>query len=208
MDTKQAYNIWANQYDNNDNKTRDLEVKSLRTSLETIVVDNCLEIGCGTGKNSQFLLTKAKHLTAVDFSDQMLAKAKQKITATNIEFIQADITEEWNFISKSYDLVTFSLVLEHIENLGEIFRKLSMVCKPNALIYVGELHPFKQYTGSKARFDLEGSRQILNCYNHHLSDFSNAAKENGFDIISVSEYFDNDDRAAIPRILSLLFQKK
>lgn len=208
MDIKKAYDEWANQYDTNENKTRDLEAKSLRTCLETVAVEECLEIGCGTGKNSEFLVTRTKHLTAVDFSDQMLARAKQKITASNIEFIQADITEEWNFISKSYDLVTFSLVLEHIENLGEIFRKLSLVTKQNAIVYMGELHPFKQYTGSKARFEVEGSQQILQCYNHHFSDFTFAAKENGFDIISVSEYFDNDDRAAIPRILSLLFQKK
>ena len=33
MDTKQAYNVWASQYDTNENKTRDLEQHALRENL-------------------------------------------------------------------------------------------------------------------------------------------------------------------------------
>jgi ubiquinone/menaquinone biosynthesis C-methylase UbiE len=130
MDVKQAYNIWADQYDSNSNKTRDLEAISLRTTLADLSIDNCLEIGCGTGKNTEWLVGKAKQVTAVDFSDEMLAKAKGKIKADNVQFVQADITESWAFAHKQYDLVTFSLVLEHIENLEDIFKKLSNVITP------------------------------------------------------------------------------
>lgn len=208
MEVQQAYNSWADQYDTNHNKTRDLEAISLRTVLADIEVDNCLEIGCGTGKNTAFLLTKAKQVTAVDFSEEMLAKAKQKINADHVQFIQADITNNWTFITKQYDLVTFSLVLEHIENLEEIFKKVSAVLQPNGLVYVGELHPFKQYTGTKARFDTAAGQQILTCFNHHLSDFTTAAKQHGFEITDVAEYFDDDDKTTLPRILTLLFRKK
>ena len=207
MNVQHAYNIWAEQYDTNTNKTRDLEAVSLRTTLANIKFDHCLEIGCGTGKNTEWLIKKAKQVTAIDISREMLAKAKQKINADNVKFVQADITTDWAFVNIQYDLVTFSLVLEHIENLQDIFKKVSNVSRPNGIVYIGELHPFKQYTGTKARFDTDEGQQIVTCFNHHISDFTLSAKNNGFEIIQIEEYFDDDDRTIIPRILTLVLRK-
>lgn len=207
MNVKEAYNSWAEQYDTNENKTRDLEAISLRNTLSNISFESCLEIGCGTGKNTEWLITKAKSITAVDLSEEMLAKAKAKVDG-NIHFVQADITKEWNFSDKNFDLVVFSLVLEHIENLNAIFEKVKFTTKNNAYVYIGELHPFKQYNGTKARFETAEGMNIVTCFNHNISDFTNAAKENGFALVSVEEYFDNNDRTNIPRILTLLLQKQ
>src|SRR4051812_33521926 len=121
MNTQQAYNIWAQQYDTNDNKTRDLEARALRHTLSAISFDSCLEIGCGTGKNTAWLIEKAASVTAVDLSEEMLAKEKKKVINKKVIFIQADITKPWSFTNQQYDLVSFSLVLEHIENLNAIF---------------------------------------------------------------------------------------
>lgn len=208
MDVKQAYDIWASQYDTNSNKTRDLEAIALRSVLANVDFENCLEIGCGTGKNTKYLQTKAKHVTAIDLSHEMLEKARQKVMSENVNFIQADILADWTFATRQYDLVTFSLVLEHIESIFEVFKKVSDVTHSNSFVYVGELHPFKQYEGTKARFDTDEGRQIVTCFNHHISDFTFCAKENGFEIMDVSEHFDNNDRTAIPRILTLLLRKR
>ncbi|MGI8600414.1 MAG: class I SAM-dependent DNA methyltransferase [Chitinophagaceae bacterium] len=205
MDAEQAYNIWADQYDSNLNKTRDLEAFALQYTLKEIDFKHVLEIGCGTGKNTEWLVRKATQITAVDLSEKMLAKAKEKNDSDEVEFHQADITRQWDFVNKQYDLITFSLVLEHIEYLEEIFRKASIAT--SAYVYVGELHPFKQYTGTKARFDTENGQQVVQCYNHHVSDFIRSAKNNNFEVVDVNEYFDDDDRSAIPRILTILFKK-
>lgn len=207
MNIKQAYNTWAEQYDSNNNKTRDIEALSLRTALAGIEFESCLEIGCGTGKNTEYLITKAKHITAVDLSEEMLAKAKQKIKATSYQFIQADITKDWFFATQQYDLITFSLVLEHIENLNDIFKKASQAVRPNGLVYIGELHPFKQYAGTKARFETEAGQQIVTCFNHNISDFTQSAKQNGFEILDIAEYFDNNDKTRVPRIITMLLRK-
>lgn len=207
MNVKEAYNSWAEQYDTNLNKTRDLEAICLRNTLASIPFTYCLEIGCGTGKNTEWLVTKATALTSVDFSAEMLAKAKEKIKATNVQFHQADITHDWDFVSNTYDLATFSLVLEHIEDLNTIFQKLSGAITPGGYIYIGELHPFKQYAGSKARFDTQEGQQVVTCYTHNISDFTHAAKAHGFAIADINEYFDQDDRTNIPRILVLLLKK-
>ncbi len=207
MNTQQAYNSWASQYDTNQNKTRDLEGKALRKILRDIPFNTCLEIGCGTGKNTEWFAEQGKHVTAVDFSEQMLAKAKQKIKSNRVEFKQADITQPWTFRTQSYDLVTFSLVLEHIENLDPIFKEVSQSLNEGGYVYVGELHPFKQYSGTKARFDTEEGRHIVDCYNHNTSDFVRSAKKTGLTLMELDEFFDDNERPEIPRILTLLLRK-
>lgn len=200
-----AYNQWAEIYDSNKNRTRDLEAISLRSLLAGRQFQRCLEIGCGTGKNTEWLLTIADQITAVDLSEGMLTRAREKINSPQVAFIQADITQDWQFAHGQYDLATFSLVLEHIENLDSIFAKLKTVMQSNGYVYVGELHPFKQYTGTKARFETAEGQQVVTCFNHHLSEFYTAAKTQGFELVELKEWFDEDNRE-LPRILSLLFK--
>lgn len=207
MKVQQAYNTWAEQYDTNNNKTRDLEAIALRKTLAGILFDTVLEVGCGTGKNTVWLIEKAKHITAIDLSDEMLAKAKVKINSDNIQFLQTDITNEWTFTNQLYDLISFSLVLEHIQNLDHIFNEASKKLNPGGYVFIGELHPFKQYSGTKARFDTGDGQQIVECFNHHISEFVRTAKRYNLTPIDIGEYFDDNDTNEIPRILSVLFQK-
>lgn len=206
MNVAEAYNSWANQYDTNLNETRDLEAFALQDKLTNISFNTCLEIGCGTGKNTEWLLTKAQQIIAVDLSNEMLTKAKEKIISDRVSFIQADINQSWLFTKKQFDLVCFSLVLEHIEDLDHVLRETSTKLLSGGHLYIGELHPFKQYSGSKARFNTENGEQIVPCYNHHVSDFIRSAKKSGFKILDVDEYFDNNDKQALPRILTMLFR--
>lgn len=206
MNIKEAYNKWSEQYDTNENKTRDLEALALIETVADYTFQNCLEVGCGTGKNTGFLLTRANHITAIDLSAEMLAKAKQKIQSDKVDFQQFDIMNEWNFTNKKFDLVTFSLILEHIENLDAIFEKVVKIIAPGGLIYIGELHPFKQYAGSKARFETDEGLQVVTCYNHNVSEFINAAKKNVFYLETIHEYFDDRDKVNIPRVLAMLFK--
>lgn len=203
---QEAYNQWAEQYDTNQNRTRDLEAISLRETLAMRELGDVLEIGCGTGKNTSWLVTKARSVLSVDLSEEMLAKAREKVRDPQVEFKQADITAPWQFTAgKTFDTVVFSLVLEHIEDLYKIFSKLQSVVRKGALVYVGELHPFKQYAGTKARFETDAGTQVVTCFNHHVSDFTHAAKANGFQLQQVQEYFDDGDKQGIPRILTLTF---
>jgi len=207
MNTQQAYNEWSQQYDTNDNKTRDLEALAIRDVLQQISFKSVLEIGCGTGKNTEWFATKASSVNAVDFSEGMLAFAKQKIKSTSVAFQQADITQTWQFSNLNYDLISFSLVLEHIQDLDFIFQQASFYLRNGGYIFIGELHPFKQYAGGKARFETANGIQIVPCFNHNISDFIQSAKKYNFSVADVNEYFDDNDRTSTPRILTLLLQK-
>ena len=208
MSVSAAYKNWSEIYDTNENKTRDLEGFALKDILDTIHFDTCLEIGSGTGKNTVWLETKASQITAIDLSVEMIEKAKSKVKTQKVYFAIADINKDWSFAKDQYDLATFSLVLEHIQNIEAVFEKLAKVIKPNGHVYIGELHPFKQYAGSQARYNDEyGEQQLVEAYTHHITDFTNAGLKHGFKISMIKEYFDNDDKSTIPRILALLLQK-
>ena len=206
MDNIQAYNHWAGNYDTVINKTRDLEAIALRQTLLNIPFDSVLEIGCGTGKNTEWLLTKAKRIVGADFSEKMLEKAKLKIQNEKVAFQHTDIREKWTFGEAQFDLITCSLVLEHIENLDFVFRQAKQVLQAGGFFYVGELHPFKQYQGSKARFDTENGVFELECFIHNVSDYYKAGKDNNFECVALQEWFDNkEDKLVIPRLLTLLY---
>ena len=208
MNVQTAYNTWAETYDAVLNKTRDLEATAIRHLLVDVAVAEAIEIGCGTGKNTEWLATKATQLTGVDFSAEMLAKAQAKATSHNIRFQLADITQEWNFVNSPADLITCSLVLEHIQKLDFVFEQASRALRPAGLFYIGELHPFKQYQGSKARFD-NGQRVVeVECYTHHVSEYLALAKSSNLECLELREWFDSDDPAAAPRIIAFLFQRK
>ncbi len=207
MEVGKAYDSWASQYDTNENKTRDLEAIAIRTLLANKHFKHCLEVGCGTGKNTEWLLTICDRITAIDLSTGMLELAKAKIKSNQVSFHIVDITKPWDFAHPPYELVTFSLMLEHIEDLSDIFRKLAKITATGSLVYIGELHPFKQYAGSKARFETETGTQVVTCFNHHVTDFTKSAKANGFKLLQIEEQFDDGDKTQIPRILNLLFEK-
>lgn len=207
MSIEKAYNIWALQYDTNKNRTRDLDKKSTIETLSKFEFENVLELGCGTGKNTSWLLEKATQIIGLDFSQEMLNKAKEKISNKKVVFKKADLNEDWEVENNFADLITSSLTLEHIEDLNHIFKQGTLKLKKNGLFFVSELHPFKQYSGSKAQYETENGTQELEVYTHHLSEYIDSANNNGLKLVEIKEWFDDTSPNGLPRLISLLFEK-
>ncbi|MFD1096271.1 class I SAM-dependent methyltransferase [Salegentibacter chungangensis] len=207
MSISKAYNSWAGSYDEMKNKTRDLEARVIRKKLANNVASNILELGSGTGKNSFWLADKAENFKGLDFSEEMMARARNKIKDEHMEFLRADLNTSWPVADAWANLITCSLVLEHIENLDFIFREAKRVLDENGKIYLCELHPFKQYKGSKARFETKDGTQELEVYVHHISEYLEAAKRQGLKLVELDEHFDDKTKDEIPRLISLIFRK-
>lgn len=207
MSTQQHYNQWSATYDAIENKTRDLEKLAGQQVLSRQSFARVLEWGCGTGKNTLWLKEKVSRLLAVDFSEGMIQKAKEKINDDKVSFLLADITKPWSFAHEPFDLVTCSLILEHIEDLSFVFKQANKLLPNGGYFYLCELHPYKQYTGSKARFETAEGLQVLQCFVHHVSDYATAALQNNFSVAALQEWFDEENRNSPPRLVSFLFQK-
>jgi len=207
MSIEKAYNSWADQYDSNDNKTRDLDAFATKTVLDKYEFSNVIELGCGTGKNTIYLLKKAEAIIGLDFSQEMLNLAKEKVKDERVEFRKTDLNKNWHVKDNFADLITCSLTLEHIENLNFIFNQVNKKLNSNGYFFICELHPFKQYIGSKARYISEKGIEELETYTHHISEYIKVAKDNGFKLIEINEWFDENRENEIPRLISFVFRK-
>jgi len=43
---------------------------------------------------------------------------------------------------------------------------------------------------------------------HHISEFFAAAKDNNFECLDLKEWFDDDEKTAAPRLLTMIFKTK
>lgn len=208
MSIQNAYNDWSSSYDSDENRTRDLDRKIMQEVLTGQRLDSILEIGCGTGKNTVFLAEIGTLVHAIDFSNGMIEKALEKVKAGNVRFSVADLTQTWPSRDEAYQLVVCSLVLEHIADLSFIFSEAYRVLRQGGRFLINELHPFRQYEGTKARFERMDSLTEIQAFTHHISDFVHAATQHGLRLVELNECWHADDpRTRPPRIVSFVFEK-
>ena len=202
---KDDYNTWAHQYDKNINRTRDLDTTVTKNSLSKIDFFKVLELGCGSGKNTEWLITKADRLVGLDFSKNMLDLARKKIKNDKVTFINTDINKNWPVNDNSFDLATINLTLEHIETLDHVFNSLFMKLTQGGKCFVCELHPKKQLAGSRAQFEENGTEVVLDVFQHSKQDYIQNAEKAGFNLLAKEDWYDN--KKDIPRLISFLFEK-
>ncbi len=208
MSIKDTYTDWSETYDQDPNKTRDLDEQVTREALENLRCEHILELGCGTGKNTALLTEIGQRVSAIDFSAGMIARARQKISAANVTFAVADLTQPWPFADSFFDLVVCNLVLEHISDLGFIFAEALRVLTGTGKFFVSELHPFRQYQGTQARFQRDSETIKIPAFVHHISEFIDAAATNNLTLSVMKESWHDNDEDQPPRLVSFLFEKR
>ena len=94
----------------------DEDFKEIATLLEALQrirpFDTVLELACGTGWWTQWLAQHARHVTAVDAAEEMLALNRQRVNAANVRYVLADVFS-WR-PDRRYDLVFFAFWLSHV----------------------------------------------------------------------------------------------
>lgn len=205
-----AYNEWSASYDVDHNRTRDLDAEVLRTSGIPVAGAEVLEIGCGTGKNTEWLAQHARAVTAIDFSPGMLDKARQRVRATSVRFVTQDVRERWHLADASVDIVVGNLVLEHVQHLHHVFTEAFRVLRSGGTLYVAELHPYRQWRGGQAHFTATGGDVVhVPAFVHTVSEYVNAAAHAGLSVACLGEHREADaDEQALPRLLSMQCVKR
>jgi len=208
MNVQEAYTDWSGTYDLDRNLTRDLDQFATRETLSNLYCKSILELGCGTGKNTELLAQIGERVLALDFSEGMIEKAREKLSFDNVTFAVADITQPWVCEDQSIDLVTCNLVLEHIRDLSFIFREAYRVLVESGQLFISELHPFRQYQGTQANFLRNQQRTEIQAFVHHISDFTSAATANDLKLARMKEWWHEEDQNKTPRLVSFMFDKR
>jgi SAM-dependent methyltransferase len=93
-----------------------------------------LEIGCGFGAFARLVTERARHVTAMDLSPQMIEVAKGRSTAyPNLEFVTGDFLQA-SLPSESYDCIVTVATLHHLPLDEALSRMKSLLCPGGVLI--------------------------------------------------------------------------
>jgi ubiquinone/menaquinone biosynthesis C-methylase UbiE len=209
-DVTDAYDRWAASYDADKNTTRDLDAQVVRKVPLQIQDLDVLELGSGTGKNTQFLAEHARSVVAIDVSEAMIARAHSRIPTSNVRFVKHDVRDTWPIQPASVDAVVANLILEHVHDLAPVFFEAARVLRPQGQFFFCELHPYRQLAGGQAHFvDPETGELVrVAAHVHTVSEYVNGAIEAGFTLKSLGEWTEDDAPAdAPPRLISLLLER-
>jgi len=91
----------------------------------------CLDLGCGTGLAGVAFYDQCTHLTGIDISDKMIAKAKQKNIYDILEV--AEVTSFLKTKRDEYDLVIAADILTYIGDLEPVFKAVTVATTIHAL---------------------------------------------------------------------------
>lgn len=114
--------------------------KKLRQTRELFTPDSkVLEVGCGTGTTALLHAPYVKHITATDYSSEMIQIARQKARAENylnIDFKQESV-EEMKGSEDQFDVVMAHSVLHLVRDRKKVIEKLYRSIKPHGHIVIG-----------------------------------------------------------------------
>lgn len=211
-DVQTAYNRWSDTYDGQPNPLRDLDLLVLQQLITDLADKVVVEAGCGTGKNSQWLAQNCQQLIGLDFSEGMLALARQKVKRPNAQFIHHDIRQPWPVEKEAADLVLINLVLEHIEKLVPIFHNAAAIMRANGELIVTDLHPNRVTEGKGA--EITALAETIVNFVHPVSDYMVAAEAAGLELLAeegwtadLQKVSDADGGDSQPLLLALRFIK-
>lgn len=207
MNVLEAYDEWSRTYDEDRNLTRDLDEEVMRRTFTGASYQAVLEIGCGTGKNTALLTEIADRVEAIDFSEAMIERARHRSSARNLTLTVANLTESWPVADSSINLISCNLVLEHIENLWFIFAEAARVLASGGDFFVSELHPFRQYRGTQARFQRDDETHNIDAFVHDVTEFIQAGRNNNLTLETIKEWRHEEDVDKPPRLITFLFKK-
>lgn len=99
------------------------------------IINNCkspaLDLGCGLGNDTLYLVEKGFRVVACDYSSVALEKLKSEIN--NVDLMLVDISEELPFASNSFDLIIADLSLHYFDNSTtiKIMYEIKRILKSN-----------------------------------------------------------------------------
>lgn len=120
-----------------------------------------LELGCGTGRHTAWLLEAGANVTALDFSEGMLDTARSKLAGRAVRWVSHDLHQPLPFANQSFDLVLSALVLEHLRDLPAFFEEAQRVLRPGGRAVVSAMHPAMFLRESRARFTDPSSNETF-----------------------------------------------
>lgn len=166
-------------------QSNDIEFKKI-DEFVNLRDKHVLEIGCGDGRITSFLVQKAGNLTAIDIDEVCIEEARQTVKGVDFRIGSGEFLE---FPEDSFDLVFFGFSLHHQKGsvaLSEARRILA----PKGKILIIEPTEMSEYTKLVSVFQKE-EPALLRRAERDIKSFGMAVSRK--EIFVVNHYFDNEE---------------
>jgi ABC-2 type transport system ATP-binding protein len=95
-----------------------------------------LELGCGTGNFTESIVKNAKHVFATDLSDELLEKAKKRLSSISKITFKKENCYNTSFELEKFDTVFMANLIHVIENPSKVLQECFRILKDNGLLII------------------------------------------------------------------------
>jgi malonyl-CoA O-methyltransferase len=196
---KDAYDLWADGYDAQDNPMVLGATQILARLLPEFAGAAVIEFGCGTGRNLEaFARAGAAPVAGVDLSPGMLAQARLRVPHATLfegDFAAAALPK------CAFDVALFCLALEHAGDLRGPLAAAKRALRGDGRIRVVEIHPELAASGTGAHFERDGTTISMPTYAHTRADYVDAAAAAGLRLARTVDWRPRDFARTSARML-------
>ena len=134
-----------------------------RETLPYVTSKSVADIGCGVGYGSRIMSDTAKHVFAIDDSEEAITFAAKHYTRPNIVFQSSDIQMMTAVDFTGIEIIVAYEVIEHLSDDGALFRIFASV-RPE-LVILSTPHLLCPIGGNKFHHRHYGMDELLNRFN-------------------------------------------
>lgn len=175
-----------------------------------------LDVACGTGQFIEILsgsLGSFGSITGVDVLEESLAEARMNFPGTEYDFLQAS-SQDLPFEEGSFDLVTMSKALHHVEDPRASLDEMMRVLRTGGYLLINEMHRNGLNPGQEShmlyhhlRSEVDNALGISHNHTFHREELLNLAEGLGLQDRVITEFSPDDSRAKDPENIEEFIQK-
>ncbi len=188
VSVREGYGAWAATYEDTVLDAMDLALLERVATVDWAAVADAADLGCGTGRTGAWL--RDRGVAAIDGVDVTPAMLEQASARGGVfrSLAEADVRRS-GLPDAAYDLVTTSLVDEHLPALKPLYAEAARLARPGAAYVIAGIHPsFVIASGMPTHFDAaDGEPTAIETHVHLLSDHVAAATAGGWTLAELHE---------------------
>ncbi|WOB28196.1 MULTISPECIES: methyltransferase domain-containing protein [Xanthomonas] len=188
-----AYALWAQAYPPHaHNPVMQAEERAMLGLMPaTLQNQHVVDAGCGSGRYMLHALRRgARHVTGVDLSPQMLARAQTELSqhwpAARVQLQQGSL-DQLPLADAVADLSVCGLVVGHLQRLLPALEELHRVTRIGGIVLCSDVHPIGHALGWRRDFKADGRHYAVRHTQHLYSHWHCACTALGFAIEAVAE---------------------
>jgi len=179
------YNSNANELSIRYNSLDFIKIQKL-ISMYLIGANKVLEIGCGSGRDANYMVNNGFDVIALDGSEDMLKNAEANYPKLKGKLVKAVLPDEFPTFKTKFDAAYSIATLMHFNKMEIeiILQKMKAVLKSNSPVYIS----------------VSGQRSIVDnrfFIKFTKEDWTNIFEQNGFIINEIIESQDSSERGII-----------